>query len=423
MSTHGRVQRVDGPSRSVVVLGLYAPEHGRRVLCFDASDESVRWIPQRPTGDPADGFVRRLRKLLVGAHVERIERHGARVRVGLQLRHRFAWLMSTRGAPVLREDDGRPLAGRSKLARVELEEGWTPFEPETAEGGARSSDEDRDRRALQTRIRAHLRKLKRKRDAILRDAARAELAPGLRHEADLITAHLHLWKPGDAELVVQDWEGDTRTIAIDPRLGAQAQAAALYRDAKRFERGAAIATARAAEVARTLAEVESLASEIAQGLELELARERVGLLGIGKRQAPPGRKRRDARVPYRTFLSGEQRILVGKGPNDNDALTLDAKPHHHWLHARGVGGAHVVVPLDKGGAIASEVLVDAATLAAHFSKSRGEDRVEVQHTERRYVRKPRGFPPGAVRVDREKVIVVRLERDRLQRLLASERVE
>ena len=80
-----------------------------------------------------------------------------------------------------------------------------------------------------------------------------------------------------------------------------------------------------------------------------------------------------------------------------------------------------MVPLSKGATLGSELLVDAATLAAHFSKSRGEDRVEVQHTERRYVRKPRGFPPGAVRVTREKVIVVRLEPARLKRLLASER--
>lgn len=421
MTTPGRVQRVDGPSPAVVVLTLYSPEHGKRLLLFDARADSFRWIPQRPKGDPADGFVRRLRKLLVGAHLEHIERKGARVRAGFQLRNRFAWLLAERGAPVLREDDGRPLAGRARFAGAEIGDGWTSYEPEVSDATPASSDVDRERQELRTRIRAHLRKLRRKAQAIAKDASRAEGAPRLRHEAELITAHLHQWK-GQPSLAVNDWEsGEARTIAIDPQLGAKAQADKLFRMAKRFERGAEIARQRLSEVEHEIAAAEALREALTDEVTIEALHERAVELGIAKRQAPPGRKREQARTPHRTFFSGEQRILVGKGPNDNDALTLDARPHHHWLHARGVGGAHVIVPLNKNAQLGSEVLVDAATLAAHFSKARGDDRVEVQHTERRHVRKPRGFPPGAVRVTREKVIVVRMEPDRLRRLLASER--
>jgi hypothetical protein len=46
--------------------------------------------------------------------------------------------------------------------------------------------------------------------------------------------------------------------------------------------------------------------------------------------------------------------------------------------------------------------------------------VEVQHTPRRYLRKPKGSAPGLVLVDREKVLVLRVERERLARLLAAE---
>jgi predicted ribosome quality control (RQC) complex YloA/Tae2 family protein len=65
--------------------------------------------------------------------------------------------------------------------------------------------------------------------------------------------------------------------------------------------------------------------------------------------------------------------------------------------------------------------LDAATLAAHFSEAAGEALVEVQHTDRRHVRKPRGAAPGAVFVDREHVLLLRFEPERLVRLLASER--
>jgi predicted ribosome quality control (RQC) complex YloA/Tae2 family protein len=66
------------------------------------------------------------------------------------------------------------------------------------------------------------------------------------------------------------------------------------------------------------------------------------------------------------------------------------------------------------------VLVDAAHLAAHFSDAKDEGVVEVQYTPRKYVRKPRGSAPGAVVVEREKVIVLRRDEETLRRLLAGE---
>jgi predicted ribosome quality control (RQC) complex YloA/Tae2 family protein len=133
-----------------------------------------------------------------------------------------------------------------------------------------------------------------------------------------------------------------------------------------------------------------------------------------KRKGPP------PRVPYNVYLSGERRILVGRGAADNDALTTKtARPHDLWLHAKSIHGAHVVVPLAKGESCPSDLLVDAAHLAAHFSDARGEKVVEIQHTTRRYVRKPKGSAPGAVVLDRETVLVLRIEPGRVERLLAT----
>jgi predicted ribosome quality control (RQC) complex YloA/Tae2 family protein len=97
-----------------------------------------------------------------------------------------------------------------------------------------------------------------------------------------------------------------------------------------------------------------------------------------------------------------------------------ARPHDLWLHAKGRTGAHVIVPLDKGRPCPSDLLVDAAHLAAHFSEARGEGVVEIQHTPRRYLRKPRGSAPGLCVVDREKVTVLRVEPERVSRLLSGE---
>jgi predicted ribosome quality control (RQC) complex YloA/Tae2 family protein len=137
------------------------------------------------------------------------------------------------------------------------------------------------------------------------------------------------------------------------------------------------------------------------------------------------RKRRQAgvRLPYREFMTGDSSaVLVGRGAADNDRLTLRvARPHDLWLHARGVTGAHVVVRLAKGKSCSPDALVDAATLAAHFSDLRGESVVDVLYTPRRFVHKRKGSPVGSVTLEREKVMPVRIEAARLQRLLENEK--
>ena len=114
---------------------------------------------------------------------------------------------------------------------------------------------------------------------------------------------------------------------------------------------------------------------------------------------------------------------MGRGAADNDRLTTKvARTHDLWMHARGYTGAHVVVPLLKGSQCPPELLVDAATLAVHHSDARGADFAEVTWAERRYVRKPKGSPAGRVVVDREKVLALGADPERLRRLLAA-RVE
>jgi len=114
-------------------------------------------------------------------------------------------------------------------------------------------------------------------------------------------------------------------------------------------------------------------------------------------------------------------IWVGRGAEENDVLTVRlARGNDLWMHARGRAGAHVVVRLDRGRAPDQETFLDAAHLAAHFSDARGEGQVEVASTRAKHVRKPRGAAPGAVTYSQEKVVLLRLEPARLERLLAEE---
>jgi predicted ribosome quality control (RQC) complex YloA/Tae2 family protein len=93
-------------------------------------------------------------------------------------------------------------------------------------------------------------------------------------------------------------------------------------------------------------------------------------------------------------------IMVGRSGAENDTLTFKvASPEDFWLHAAGSPGAHVVVRNPARVRLLPErTLRAAAGIAAHYSGSRGEGKVEVHYTQRKHVHKRKGMPPGQVLV-------------------------
>jgi predicted ribosome quality control (RQC) complex YloA/Tae2 family protein len=307
--------------------------------------------------------------------------------------------------------------------------------------------------------------------AVRGDLERAEGADAMAQRAQLFVVEASRTRRGATELVAVDWasgEAVEVRMALDPAKGAREQIDALFRRARRLKEGARIGRERLAEAEGALSALRAVATELtggpaaaaaAAGMEaLEAAKPAApgapgdplaALAARARRAAPrdfklaasptPARTHASASAPahgprararpqqpplppYRTFVTASgARVLVGRGADRNDALTFHvARPHDLWLHAKNRTGAHVVVPLDRSSTCPSEVLVDAAHLAAHFSEARDEAVVEVQYTPRRYLRKPKGSAPGLVVVDREKVLVLRREEGRLRALLERE---
>ncbi|HEV8538009.1 MAG TPA: NFACT family protein [Bacteroidota bacterium] len=112
--------------------------------------------------------------------------------------------------------------------------------------------------------------------------------------------------------------------------------------------------------------------------------------------------------PFRMFtVAGGFEVWVGKSSANNDLLTMKyAKPNDLWFHARGASGSHVVLKLSGGEPPPKEAIRQAAGIAAYYSKMRKARDVPVAYCERKYVRKPKGVPPGTVTLEREKVVFV-----------------
>ncbi|HEX5137696.1 MAG TPA: NFACT family protein [Planctomycetota bacterium] len=204
---------------------------------------------------------------------------------------------------------------------------------------------------------------------------------------------------GDLRQGMKAFEG----VPLDPRLTPQENVDRAFEAARKAERARPALEERLLELKGLLARAEA-------GEALP------EVLPVSRKGRPP-----EPRKPYKVFRSADgRRILVGKGGKDNDETTLKvAGSNDLFLHTRGCPGAHVIVPLDRGEEVPEQTLLDAATLALHYSKMRTAAAAEITYTPRRNVSKPKGAKPGLVQVTHEKVLRLRREPERLARLLMS----
>lgn len=262
--------------------------------------------------------------------------------------------------------------------------------------------------------------------------ARGAEAPALRRRGELLRASFHLLREGLAHATLPDYTTDPPgevEVELDPALAPGEQVARCFRDAEKAERAEAEARARLPDARAQAQALAALAAEAEAGLPTADLAERGAALGLGPAapRAPTGPGQRGRRgepvraSPWHTYTSRDGwRILVGRDARGNDALTLhEARPDDLWLHVRGAGGSHVVVPTPRGKSVPLETLLDAAELACLHSTRREAEHNEVDHVPRRYVRKPRGAPPGTVTLEREKTLRVRRDPARRERLKAT----
>ena len=89
-------------------------------------------------------------------------------------------------------------------------------------------------------------------------------------------------------------------------------------------------------------------------------------------------------------------MYVGKNNIQNEELSFRlAGNSDWWFHAKKIPGSHVIVKTN-GKDLPDRTYEEAARLAAYYSKGREQDKVEVDYTLRRNLKKPAGSKPGFV---------------------------
>ncbi len=233
--------------------------------------------------------------------------------------------------------------------------------------------------------------------AIDRDRlAECERMEEYRIKGELIVSNIYRISKGDTVLVCDNYyTGEKTEIALDERLSPSKNSAAYYAKYAKLKRTREFTEKKLQDDLALLSYARSIEEEIAAltpesstaPIERELER-----LGAIKAKAVKGKVRAEkAEPPYEYEIDGF-RVLAGKNNLQNDELTFrTAMGSDVWLHTKNRHGAHVII-ITHGKKPSETAILTAAEIAASGAGAP----VEVDYTERRFVKRRPGGHPGQV---------------------------
>jgi len=234
----------------------------------------------------------------------------------------------------------------------------------------------------------------------------------LRVKGELLTSYLHLVEKGASSFTADNFYDQNKPmdIALDPTLTAAENAQRYF---KLYNKQKRAFIALGEQMEKNQSDLEYLDSvaiameTITDEADIAEIRAELASQGFAKRRTEPKNKKAAvAAKPLRYISSDGFDIYVGKNNTQNDYLTLKmANGNDIWLHTKEIPGSHVII-VTGGKEPPVSTLIEAANLAAFYSKARNSAQVPVDYVAKKYVKKPSGAKPGFVIYDYHKTVYV-----------------
>jgi predicted ribosome quality control (RQC) complex YloA/Tae2 family protein len=248
-------------------------------------------------------------------------------------------------------------------------------------------------------------------EQVRRQKVDQEEVTALRQAGELLLTYQSRIDRGAREITVPGYDGEPRTVDLDPQLTPVENAQAYFRRYRKAARAAQEIPARIRALEADLHYLEQLEADLALAEnrpEIDAVHEALVEAGWAKKE-PKHSSSGMVKGPRRFDIGGFP-VFVGRNATQNDQVTFQrGSPEDLWLHVRGRPGAHVIVKTDRR-EVPDEVVEDAAALAAYYSAARDSDAVDVDVTERRFVKRAPGGRPGLVTYRNESTLLVNPEK-------------
>ena len=272
-----------------------------------------------------------------------------------------------------------------------------------------------ERNALKQALKKQKNLLQRKAKALQKDLDRAEKSEDYRIQGELILANLHTMTRGQEQVELQNYyspELEKLTIPLNPEQTPSENAQAYFKKYTKAKRGYTRIQQLISDLDADQETLQLYVSELESAKTLgDLQRLRAEFIKNGYLKTQQGRKQKQpvGEGPFRRYTSTNGfQMYVGKNSQSNDLLLRQiAKPSDMWLHAKQIHGSHVIIrnPENRPD-IPMPTLLQAAQLAAYYSKAHHASNVPVDYTWARYVVKRKGNVAGYVHYTREKTLYV-----------------
>ena len=272
-----------------------------------------------------------------------------------------------------------------------------------AEDGLYSEKENKKafedkKRKLSSAVNGQLKKLTKRLQGEEEKIAEAEKLETLKIKGDLILANLWKIKEGDKIAVLENYYDDMKPIEIvlDERLSPSKNAQKYYKKYAKDKRALEILIPEREKTKANIEYLESVTYEISEAKEISDF-EDVETELISAKLLPPVRHRKKEvkESPFALYEFNGYKIKRGKNNLQNDRLTSRAFQGDIWLHTKGYHSSHVIVET-KGEEIPKEVILVGAEICAFYSDAKSGNKVPVDYTYKKFVKKPSGAKLGKV---------------------------
>lgn len=262
---------------------------------------------------------------------------------------------------------------------------------------------------LENWLQAEINKLKLKLKKLDQDLKRAQNLDQYQLFGELLMANLYQFEKGAKSVTVENYYSETSdkiTIPLSERKTPIENAQSYYAKYNKFKHALVKVEEQIQIAAADIEYFELLAQQVQQAspADIEEIREELAEQGYMRLKKSKRRKKPVKPTPEKYVSSTGVPISIGKNNKQNDYLTFKiARKWETWLHTKDIPGSHVVIHSDNPD---EQTILEAATLAAYFSKARESSSVPVDYTEVKQVKKPSGAKPGFVIYFEQKTVFV-----------------
>ena len=238
----------------------------------------------------------------------------------------------------------------------------------------------------------------------------AEKADYYRIRGEILTTYLGKLTAGMTEITLPNFYDDKKPLKIklDPELSPSRNAQKYFTKYDKLKTSVDYVKEQlklANDEINYLANIESQI-DLASPADIQEIRLELQQQGYIKQKRQKSKKRRKVRVskPEEFHTSNGTTVLVGKNNLQNDRLSFKiANKNDIWLHVKDIPGSHVII---RDSDPDEQTLLEAAQLAAYFSKGRNSDNVPVDYLPAKRLHKPNGAKPGFVTFTGQKTLYV-----------------